>query len=1097
EKAAALKNLETVRSIDALEGADDFDEDEEISSGKKQTLRKNKHDIESLLSFLEDSYNEGAISDKSYKELKVENVKKLGRINKLLSGQAGEATALESPTDVYDKFSKQAGVGEEEGGNAQGDDEEGGNFSTTKPLRKMNFQSSMGGGDNESGDNSGNGTAGGNYNSDGDKFGGKSQGRQYARASAPQLDEGRAVKPISFKEKLAAFSIKGRMGRGYGSSEADEILNALKLRQNKKAGGEQEGDGGKLGSNDYAASGNEGSGEGEFAGNDYGPENEGNDYGNATSGLEDGADDIMQSLKINPKKGVNEGIGASDIARGADSMVTNSKNEMQVRAGALLGKLGGIMGKFKKQQGGGFRAAQGSEASPDAGDENSSSAASSSSVQGGAPSWADKLPEEMTPQELAEYNKSRQEAESEASGNSPTKPEVSSSASAPTSSGGGGDEGNGASSAEVAKLTLELEKFKAKMETVENTRTVVEERIEHIMENIGELRTMLFEKESSTKEQESKLDKFVEMVSDLEPQRFAKELDKRDRQIGEEAMKVEKLETITGDMAQTLSRVRSMLEAIGSLKNIATVSKDIADRSAKIDNTVSKVERLADETGRVYIELGRKLNEFTLYRGKQDIMAESLKELVGMTENMGNKIDNYATRDDLLELKRALEDAKISVSELDAKMELASEGDELPEHIKDLQEEKEGLEQILESNEEEYIEGKIKEVEYGKMKDTHTKKLQTLRQKLKSELSKIHSEKVEQLQKSREIAKSVQDEGAAQKESDDALEADDSQNMQENSQSENDDGGAENGADASQETQPPVAQGKQIGKSQKVPKSQLVPQKITKDSIQARGAAGRIIPSVKARPFAQKNIPIQSQDDAPEEQSETEIVGEVDEAALEHAQETSQMEDEMAESSEREGESTGEGESENETQGEIEMAVPRSIPKISPNAQKNTASKPSAFPKKQIPKAPPLSQNIQVPLKTQNPISPPKIQKNGVNAMQNAQIQNAPSKAINPMQKPVAAAPTLSLKTEKPLPPKGAVRIFDIIKGASVGKRIALQAQATTIKKGATQCLIKLEDESGVIYGTFATGLKGEISLQGIVAKDPQGVPYIKISRAA
>lgn len=1082
ERQAALRNLDTLRALESAEGGKDYDEDEEPDERKRQKLLKNKHDIENLLSFLEDSYNEGAISDKSYRELRGENVKKLTRINKLISGETGDATALEAPSDVYEKFGDEAGIGtdeEAEEGNGDGNPER--LFPSTQPKRRGDF----------------------------------------AVASAPEIEIEPEVKPISFKEKLLRFSPAGNVAQ---RSEADDILDALRVNPLKEAREDRESlNYGENDSSDGGASGEEegpGEGQGDKAqsrapfsshdGNEDVPSQErSRDFDSDEGPLEEtGADDIMQSLRINPR----QGKGSADNLSAADmpsAYASTSREAIYQKTGALLGKLGGMVSKFKKSGGKeqGAGAGNAAEGAPDASQSAGGPGASGEGAgQSGQPSWADKLPEEMNPQELAEYNKAMADRSADSQGAGETHEE---SPIVQQRGGGGGDneEGGGASSQEVERLVLELEKMKVKLETVENTRSVVEERIEHIMENIGELRTMLFEKESSGKEQEAKLDKFVEMVSDLEPQRFAKELDKRDRQLSEQAMKIEKLETISSDMSQTVAKLRTMLEAIGSLKNIATVSKDIADRSAKIDGTVSKVERLADETGRVYIELNRRLNEFTLYRGKQDIMAESLKELVGMTESMSGKLDNFATRDDAAELKRSVEDNRLMVDELQAKLDLASEGDDLPDHIKDLQEEKEGFEQILESNEEEFLEGKIKEVEYKKMKDLHTKKLQAVRQKLSTELSKMRKERATQGARSEGISKSVSEDdgtppsdGEADAQAGDEADGALQEAVPEELPSE----------DIPREAQ--IPQGKPQKASFAKANAAALPQapgqktaaqknKIAGESIPQpiAASAGKIVTSAKmakapsagkagapapkaitkaAMPpskASQKPLPItqrqiqKSRLPSVEEDAsqESEIEGEADEQVLERAEQTAQTEDEEQEMQE-DSEESPEAEPDEADEG-ISQVQRQPIPAKG----RLTASAASS----QKMQAGPMPVNI------------------ASSQLQKTKYPTPAQKTVP--QKGLAAMPALSLKTENPLQSRGGSRIYDIIKGASIGKRVSFIADATTIKKGTSQCLVKLEDDSGVIYGTFASSLKGRVSLQGVVAKDPQGVPYIKISKAA
>ncbi|MBI5225400.1 hypothetical protein HY989_06030 [Candidatus Micrarchaeota archaeon] len=933
QQQAAVQKLDQLIVEDSQDGATDFD-----SNLKRDKLLKNKGDVQSLLAFLEDSYNEGSVSEKSYRELKSENSKKLQRINNLLRqhGYSGDEAELEDDNRIRppsQKYSNENDLGEfEDSGNLDASDS-------------------------------------------------PSQEKEFLESSIPTFDSEPSVKPVYFSERDSEVSKSPD-----SKKKLDSFRKNLERMVSPQSASEE-----KL------------------------------------QDSIDEADDILRSLNINPKKSIQQNFPkeqTSDDSQKepiADAYSKSASRDAAISKERMMGALSGLVSKFKKQAAGApenkpsqIQAAGAAEPAPQA---------------GGKPSWEDKLPEEMNPQELAEYNKVQENRAKEASGTAEVKEE--STLSVPTSS----DDGGGASAAEIAKIILEIEKMKVKVESTEGMRTVIEERIEHIMETIGELRTMLFEKEGQGKEQEAKLDRFIEMVSDLEPQKFAKELDKRDKQLSDQAFKIEKLENISSDMVESLGRIRSTLDAIGSLKNIATVSKDIADRSAKIDATVSKVERLADETGRVYVELNRKMNDFTLYRGKQDILAESLKELASMAESLGGKFDSYAQKDDLSNIKKDLEDVRLGITELSAKVELQSEGSQLPDHILDLQEEKEALEQILESNEEEFIEGKIKEDEYKKLKNTHMKKVETVRLKLREELSKIRKEGLAQQIKTKEINEGIKTIGKS-----DSLD------------------------DPSNEKAKPSGPLSDLA---------IAPSQSPRTSNPKANAAAsnQKIPSQQ---LGKNQAPQEEDGDLDLAQEPQEIEGEMDDAKLEEAQDLSVSEDETLENEEEQGEDDANSE-----------------PLLPTKPSKGKIAKQSKPGKVEMGKSP-YQKNSKMPPK------PPQMGSTKPLARQ-SQKKSVVKTSVSSQLTKISSAKPLAEKVGGTVPSipgmenSAGSRIFDIIKSQSVGKKVAFNANATTIKKNASQCLIKLEDSSGIIYGTYEKPLKGQMLFKGIIAKDASGISYVKI----
>ncbi|MFH1107236.1 MAG: hypothetical protein V1787_05045 [Candidatus Micrarchaeota archaeon] len=305
--------------------------------------------------------------------------------------------------------------------------------------------------------------------------------------------------------------------------------------------------------------------------------------------------------------------------------------------------------------------------------------------------------------------------------------------------GAGGDEA-GMGGAAAQKVILELEKLKVKVDTVAEARNSLEERIGHIQESVGELRQMLFERDASIKEQEAKVSRFMDMVQELEPQKLMKELEKRDRAAGELSMRVEKQETMGGDLAGKVNRTIELLESIGSLKNIANVNKEIGDKLQRIEGTVNKAERLGEEIGRVYVDLNRRLEDFTVYRGKQDLMAESVKDLVQLVEGTGAKLNELVTKDDLNDLKRLVDDAKLRAQELEAKMLLMEQGRDLPHVVKELKKQKEGVELILSSNDQEFFERLISREDYERVRQANLRKLAEIDDRTRAEFVRIGEE---------------------------------------------------------------------------------------------------------------------------------------------------------------------------------------------------------------------------------------------------------------------------------------------------------------------------------------------------------------------
>jgi hypothetical protein len=291
--------------------------------------------------------------------------------------------------------------------------------------------------------------------------------------------------------------------------------------------------------------------------------------------------------------------------------------------------------------------------------------------------------------------------------------------------------------ASSAKLEIELEKLKTRVDALGEMREGLYERVSTIMENVGEIRSMVFSVDGAIKKQEATTEQFTDLVKSIEPQKYMKELEKRDGESEQMALRVEKLEGMVQDLAHGVSAVRSLLESIGSLRNISEVNKDVAVKTGRMESMLGKAERLNEDLSTEFVELNRRLQDFGTYRGRQDLLAESVKELVTMVESLNAKLGEFSTKEDSKTASHEIEDLKQSLKEFNAKIILAQQGRDLPEPVKELRKKINSVKLILAETEEEYLDKTISEVDYKKIRETNFRKMRELEQEISRRLAEV------------------------------------------------------------------------------------------------------------------------------------------------------------------------------------------------------------------------------------------------------------------------------------------------------------------------------------------------------------------------
>ncbi len=305
------------------------------------------------------------------------------------------------------------------------------------------------------------------------------------------------------------------------------------------------------------------------------------------------------------------------------------------------------------------------------------------------------------------------------------------------------------------KMLMEIEKLKAKTETFSEMKNATDERLGHLQESVGELRSMAFQRDSSQKELEGKVEKYLDMVESLEPQKFAKELDKRDKQMQEHQMRLEKIEAMASDLVRTTSATKSILESMGNPKHMAELNKEVAEKLSKMDSLVNRSQRTADDVDRAFVELGRKLEEFSIYAGKQEVMSQTVQDMASMLDSMNQKFDSYSTKDDLASHDKEIDSFKLKLSELQAKKIMQDEGRGLTPRLQYLQEQKDAIELLLEGVEEDFDARAISATDYENAKRSNLRKLSEIERQLREEYDNFTQTRHEELLKASNIAKNV------------------------------------------------------------------------------------------------------------------------------------------------------------------------------------------------------------------------------------------------------------------------------------------------------------------------------------------------------
>ncbi|MCX6817447.1 MAG: hypothetical protein NTU57_01165 [Candidatus Aenigmarchaeota archaeon] len=266
-----------------------------------------------------------------------------------------------------------------------------------------------------------------------------------------------------------------------------------------------------------------------------------------------------------------------------------------------------------------------------------------------------------------------------------------------------------------AKLDAEIDKMKAQLEAVKESRKIDDDKIQRVVEGLAEVRTMVYGREASTKEQEIKMEKMIDLLSKLEPEKLLLEIGRRDKEISNQALRVNKLEETSKEFGEMLKRIETLLRNIGSLEHVIKIGTEASEKLMEMQDMQRSVQKMSDKIQGMYAELSKRMEEFMLYRAKQDRVDDMLNDVLKNLDELNTKAAYFVTRDDLESFRSSVQ-ATISSAASYAPAAASDERESQKEEIK----------MLLKTLEDELKSKSISKGEYEKMRNANLAKLKEL-----------------------------------------------------------------------------------------------------------------------------------------------------------------------------------------------------------------------------------------------------------------------------------------------------------------------------------------------------------------------------------
>ncbi|MCK5234193.1 MAG: hypothetical protein KAJ91_05225, partial [Candidatus Aenigmarchaeota archaeon] len=289
-----------------------------------------------------------------------------------------------------------------------------------------------------------------------------------------------------------------------------------------------------------------------------------------------------------------------------------------------------------------------------------------------------------------------------------------------------------------AKLNGEVEKLKVLIDALKEGGTASEERMQRLTESIGEIRSMMFNTDNSVKSGESKIELLEENMEELDPRKIEKEFSKRDQSIGVFDLRVEKLERKMQDTTKGVHELQDILTSVGGLHNIADIDHEVTKRLEAVRESSKEIKRMTEHTEKMFLELNKRMDEFFVYRAKQEALDEIVRDVIKSIDTVNTRLENTVNKSYVKDLRDSFKGTEEKISKINSTMSSALPLADLmlPKEIQEMSSERESIKLLLVSLDEETRNKKISNEEYEHAKEANQKKLEELEDKIRQRIQK-------------------------------------------------------------------------------------------------------------------------------------------------------------------------------------------------------------------------------------------------------------------------------------------------------------------------------------------------------------------------
>jgi chromosome segregation ATPase len=229
----------------------------------------------------------------------------------------------------------------------------------------------------------------------------------------------------------------------------------------------------------------------------------------------------------------------------------------------------------------------------------------------------------------------------------------------------------------LLKISTEVDRLKAGQEAFQEVRKSFTERFTRLSEQIGELRSMILDRDRTIQTLELKSVKAIDLVESIKPDKFMMDLERQNVKIEALKANLEGNEAIIDQVMEELKEIRRKMSFFRGVEEIIRLSEEIKKELIGIKKIEGTINIQTDKVQTIYSDMRKKMQDLDTFNSQLQESKANIEQNTKDLDSLRTKSVNFAEKEEVDKILEKVQKYSESLKEIQKKTPLSRDIEKL------------------------------------------------------------------------------------------------------------------------------------------------------------------------------------------------------------------------------------------------------------------------------------------------------------------------------------------------------------------------------------------------------------------------------------